>query len=92
MNALLANPKAIVALLCVSVLVVGPFFTLVGLWRRDKAVVEEASKWSKAIRGGPEGQKQQTAQLDELHRLVADLQSSNSDNPAPASNSRPDQP
>jgi len=73
MNELLANPKAWLILGCLGALVLGLNLSLLGLLRHDKTVAEEASKWGKALRGGAEGQKQQNAQLDELHRLVANL-------------------
>ena len=79
MNELLANPKALFVLLCLGGVVLGPFFTLFGLWRRDKAVIEEASKWGKALSGPRDGQQRQAAQLSELHSLVSNLKASDSD-------------
>ena len=75
MNELLSNPKAWLILGCLGAMVLGLNLSLLGLLRRDKAVMEEASKWSKALRGGREGQQRQDAQLYELHRLVSNLQS-----------------
>ncbi len=83
MNELLANPKIWLILGCLGALVLGLNLSLIGLLRHDKTVAEEASKWGKALRGGREGQKRQEAQIDELHRLVANLPPP----PAPHSNS-----
>jgi hypothetical protein len=73
MNELLANPKALLALLCVGALVLSFNLILFGLLRGDKTVQEEISKWGKAAGGGQEVRRQQDAQLDELHRAVAHL-------------------
>jgi hypothetical protein len=79
MNALLANPKALLALLCVGALVLSFNLILFGLLRGDKTVREEISKWGKAAGGGQEVRRRQDAQLDELHRAVANLKTPTSD-------------
>ncbi len=89
MNELLANWRMLLALACVGVLVIGPFFTLWGLWRRDQTVVAEAAKWGQALSGPRTAQQQQQAEFDELHRLVSSL---SAPEPPPAdsdSNSNP---
>ena len=63
MNALFANPKALLALLCVGALVLSFNLILFGLLRGDKTVREEISKWGKAAGGGQEVRRQQDAQL-----------------------------
>ena len=79
MNELLANPKALLALLCVGALVLSFNLILFGLWRGDKSVQEEVSKWGRAMGGGQEGRRRQDAQLDELHRAVAHLKAPQAD-------------
>ena len=79
MNALLANPKALLALLCVGALVLSINLILFGLLRGDKTVREEISKWGKAAGGGQEVRRRQDAQLDELHRAVAHLKAPQAD-------------
>ncbi len=79
MNALFANPKALLALLCVGALVLSFNLILFGLLRGDKTVREEISKWGRAASGGQEARRQQDAQLDELHRAVANLKTPTSD-------------
>ena len=75
MNELLSNPKTLLALACIGALVVGFNLTLFGLMRGSKTAREEASKLGKAIRGGQAAQREQAAQLDELHQAVARLKS-----------------
>jgi L-arabinose isomerase len=82
MNGLLANPKALLALFCVGALVLSFNLILFGLLRGDKTVQEEMSKWGKAAGGGQDARRQQAAQLDELHRAVANLKSQPADEDA----------
>jgi len=79
MNELFANPKALLALLCVGALVLSFNLILFGLLRGDKTVQEEISKWGKAAGGGQEARRRQDAQLDELHRAVAHLKAPQAD-------------
>lgn len=82
MNELLSNPKALLALLCVGALVLSFNLILFGLLRGDKTVQEEFSKWGKAVGGGQDARRRQEAQLDELHRAVANLKSQQADGDA----------
>jgi L-arabinose isomerase len=79
MNELLANPKALLALFCVGALVVSFNLILFGLLRGDKTVQEEISKWGRAAGGAQESRRRQDAQLDELHRAVANLKPQHTD-------------
>lgn len=72
MNELLANPKALVALLCVVALVVGINAMLFSAFR-GRSFQQHASKWSQALGGGAEARRRQREQFDELHRRVQQL-------------------
>jgi hypothetical protein len=83
MNELLANPKGLVILLCFGAVILGLNLSLFGLLRGNKTVQEEASKWGKALSGGQQARRQQDAQLDELHRAVAQFKSQTVDQRKP---------
>ncbi len=70
---LLTNPAALLAVLCLLGLVIGANVTLLGLLGNRKGLERELGVWGKAIGGGREAQRQQDAQLAELHQLVAKL-------------------
>jgi hypothetical protein len=79
MQAILSNPGLLIALCLIVAIVVGVNATLVSLLRRRPGP-DEAGQWSRALGGPRAQQRQQSAQLDELHRIVAELAA---DQPAP---------
>jgi len=77
----LTNPKGLIVLLCLGTLILGFNASLFSLLRGNQTAQREASKWSQVLRGGPESQRRQAAQLDELHQAVSQLKSKSEDEP-----------
>ena len=75
LNRLLNNPLGLCLVLMLVGFVIGNLWLMISMLNRKQNFDEEASKWGKAFRGGFDAQKQQNAQLDELHRQVAQLKS-----------------
>ncbi len=71
----LTNPRALIVIVCIGALVLGLNATLLSFLLGNKAALREASVWRQTLRGGSERQRQQDAQLDELHRIVSDFKS-----------------
>jgi hypothetical protein len=71
----LTNPRALIVIVCIGALVLGLNATLISFLLGNKAALREASLWRQTFRGGSERQRQQDAQLDELHRIVSDFKS-----------------
>jgi hypothetical protein len=71
----LTNPKSLIVLLCLGTLILGFNASLISLLLGNKAVGRDAPSLSQVLRGGSERQRQQAAQLDELHRIVSDFKS-----------------
>ena len=72
MQAILTRPGLLLTLCLIGGLVISVNATLVSLLRRGSGR-GEAAQWSRALGGARSQQLQQAAQLDELHRAVADL-------------------
>jgi hypothetical protein len=68
----LTNPGLLLALCLIVGLVVGVNATLVTLLRRGSGG-RDGDQWSRALGAGREQQRRQSAQLDELHRMVSEL-------------------
>lgn len=89
---LLDNPAGLLAVLCLAGVAIVANLALAALlrgatpdlsrWRRSLAA--EAGIWRRAATGGSEAQKQQAAQLDELHQLVNQLERKPANDPAQA--------
>ncbi len=79
MDALLANPKLLIAAAFVVLLVLGVNWALLNALKADQGAAERAAKWGKVMRGGAQAQQKQQADLDELHRRVAELKAKQDD-------------
>jgi hypothetical protein len=76
MEQLLSNPgrlMALVGILAFVILLNLPLLFPKGL---GKMFEREAKTWSKALKGGTDISAQNTAQMDELHKQVEELKSS----------------
>lgn len=73
MDQLLSNPRGIVILCCVTVLVVGLNLTLIGVLRGDKRFQREATRFTQALGGGRDVRLRNEAAAAELNRLVKQL-------------------
>ena len=73
MPAFLTDTRLILALCILGALVLGVNFGLVSLLRGRRPNNNEAATWTNALGGGRQAQRRQTAELDELHRAVAEL-------------------
>lgn len=80
MDRLLENPAGLLAVLCLISVVLISTLGMVPLLRgggpgllRRFIDPREGETWRKAFTAGRETQKQQAAQMEELHRLVAQL-------------------
>ena len=71
--ALTANPKLLIALVLVIVLVVSINWVLFNAMKIDPTAAERSAKWSQAFRGGAQARQKHESDLDELHRRVAEL-------------------
>lgn len=71
----LTNPRAVIVILCIGALVLGLNATLISFLLGNKTAMREVSVWRQTLRGGSERQRQQDAQLDELHRIVSEFKS-----------------
>jgi len=74
----LTNPRALIVILCIGALILGINAPLLSLLLGKKATGRDAPAWRQALRGGSERQRQQDAQLDELHRIVSEFKSDKS--------------
>lgn len=77
---LLANPAALISLLCIVGFVIAinlPLLFPVGM---AKIFEREAKTWSKVLQGGTDVSARNQKQIDELHKQVEDLKKPN-DNP-----------
>lgn len=99
LEAILANPIGLLAVVClVGVFVIAnlALIAMIGggqldLTRWRRSLSNEAALWQKSFTGGREAQRQQSDQLDELHRLVGQL-GPPEDKPASASPDSPPAP
>ena len=66
----LTIPGPLIAIGLIAAIVLVTAATLVSALRRRSG---EGESWGKAFSGAREKQRQQTAQMDELHRAVANL-------------------
>lgn len=73
------NWTALLIVACFGGSIVGLFAWAFSLMRGDKGALAETSTWSKVLGGAREGQRRQNAQLDELHRLVSNLEPKKND-------------
>ncbi len=73
------NWMALLIVACLGGSVVGLFAWAFRLMRGDKGALAETSTWGKVLGGAREGQRRQDAQLDELHRLVSNLEPKKND-------------
>lgn len=74
LNQLLANPAALISLLCIVGFVIAinlPLLFPVGM---AKIFEREAKTWSKALRGGSDVTERNAKQMEDLHKQVEDLQ------------------
>lgn len=99
LEAILANPIGLLAVVCLVGVFIIANLTLIAMigggqvdlsrWRRSLS--NEAALWQKSFTGGREAQRQQSDQLDELHRLVGQLDQPE-DGPASANPDSPPAP
>lgn len=71
----LTNPRGVIVIVCIGALILGLNASLISLLLGNKAALREASFWRQTLRGGSERQRQQDAQLDELHQIVSEFKS-----------------
>jgi hypothetical protein len=84
---LLSNPAGLAAVACLVVVVVIANLALVALIRGGevnldrmrRALNREAELWRRSFSAGPEAQRRQADQMDELHRLVSTLKEDSDD-------------
>lgn len=75
METLVNNPLGLCLVLFLVGFVVANLMMIVSMLGRKPTLDDEfASKWGKAFRGGFDAQKKQQADLDDLHRRVAELE------------------
>jgi hypothetical protein len=67
------NWTALLIVACFAGFIAGLFAWAFSLLRGDKGAMAAASRWGKVLGGARDVQRQQEAQLDELHRLVSQL-------------------
>ncbi len=70
--AALNNPGLLLALCLIGGLVIGVNATLITMLRRGSGP-SDGSPWGQALGGARERQRQQTAEMEELHRAVTNL-------------------
>ena len=71
--AALTSPGLLLALCVMGGLVIGVNATLVTMLRRGSHSKATSNPWGQALGGARERQRQQTAQMEELHRAVTNL-------------------
>lgn len=79
LDQLLANPAALISLLCIVGFVIAinlPLLFPVGM---AKIFEREAKTWSKALQGGSDVTERNAKQMEDLHKQVEDLQKPSGD-------------
>lgn len=76
MEQLLSNPGRLLALVGILAFVILLNLPLLFPQGLGKMFEREAKTWSKALKGGTDISAQNTAQMDELHKQVEELKSS----------------
>jgi hypothetical protein len=78
-NQLIANPAALISLLCIVGFVLAINLPLLFPTAIGKMFEREAKTWSKALQGGTEASNRNKKQMDDLHQQIQELQKTDPD-------------
>ena len=75
MPPVLSDPRLLIGLVLIVLLVVGINYTLLNLLRGKRPNERQGSAWGRALGGARRAQREQAADYDKLHQAVTALKS-----------------